>query len=58
LVSRKNVEIVRRMSEIDEIWSSLFTLRDGKIIRFEGFIDRSGALEATELREGERPAGE
>jgi ketosteroid isomerase-like protein len=32
--------------ELDELWSALFTLRDGKIIRFQGFADQHGAREA------------
>jgi ketosteroid isomerase-like protein len=32
--------------QIDELWSSLSTLRDGKIVRVEGFTNRDGALEA------------
>ncbi|HKH15104.1 MAG TPA: nuclear transport factor 2 family protein [Solirubrobacterales bacterium] len=36
---------------LDELWSSLFTLRDGKIVRVEGFTNRDGALEAARLRE-------
>jgi hypothetical protein len=35
--------------EIDETWSSLWTLRNGKVIRFQGFTDRDGALEAAGL---------
>jgi ketosteroid isomerase-like protein len=37
--------------EIDEVWSSLSTLRDGKIVRVEGFTSRSGAQEAAGRRE-------
>jgi ketosteroid isomerase-like protein len=33
--------------QIDEVWSSLSTLRDGKIIRVQGFTSRDGALEAS-----------
>ena len=32
--------------EVEEAWSSLFTLRDGRIVRVEGFASRDGALEA------------
>ena len=32
--------------EVEEVWSSLFTLRDGRIVRVEGFASRDGALEA------------
>ena|SRR5215218_114762 len=35
---------------LDELWSSLFTLRDGKIVRVQGFTNREGALEAARLR--------
>lgn len=32
--------------ELDEVWSALFTLKAAKIIRFQGFADRAGALAA------------
>lgn len=32
--------------EVDETWSSLHTIRDGRIIRVQGFTTRQGALEA------------
>jgi ketosteroid isomerase-like protein len=35
--------------EIDEVWSSLHTLRDGRIVRVEGFASKDGALEAAGL---------
>jgi ketosteroid isomerase-like protein len=47
------VAVVMRMTarteglQIDEVWSSLSTLRDGKIIRVQGFTSRDGALEAS-----------
>lgn len=47
----------QRGLEISEVWSSLFTLRDGVIVRFRGFTDRDGALAAASPRErgGSRP---
>jgi ketosteroid isomerase-like protein len=32
--------------ELDEVWSGLFTLSAGKIVRFQGYADRNGALDA------------
>jgi len=32
--------------DLIETWSALFTVRAGKIIRFQGFADRTGALGA------------
>jgi ketosteroid isomerase-like protein len=32
--------------ELDEVWSGLFTLRDGRVIRVQGFASPDGALEA------------
>jgi ketosteroid isomerase-like protein len=37
--------------EIDQRVYGVFTLRDGKIVRWKGFIDRDQALEAAGLRE-------
>jgi ketosteroid isomerase-like protein len=37
--------------EVNEVWSGLYTLRDGRIVRFQGFADREGALEAVGLSE-------
>jgi ketosteroid isomerase-like protein len=37
--------------EIDEPWSAVFTLRDRRIVRVQGFASRDGALEAAGLRE-------
>lgn len=31
---------------IDQLWSSLSTLRDGKVVRVQGFNNRDGALDA------------
>jgi ketosteroid isomerase-like protein len=36
--------------EIDETWSGLFTVRDARIVRVQGFASRDGALEAAGLR--------
>jgi ketosteroid isomerase-like protein len=36
--------------EINETWSSLFTLRDARIVRVEGFTDRKGALDSVTAR--------
>ncbi|HVS28356.1 MAG TPA: nuclear transport factor 2 family protein [Solirubrobacteraceae bacterium] len=36
--------------KIEETWSGLFDMRDGRIVRFRGFTDRDGALEAAGLR--------
>jgi ketosteroid isomerase-like protein len=35
--------------EVDETWSSLHTVRDGRIVRVEGFSNRDGALKAAGL---------
>jgi ketosteroid isomerase-like protein len=35
-----------REIEIDQVWSALVTVRDGRIARFQGFTTREGALEA------------
>ena len=49
------VAVVMRMRgrthnvEIDEIWSSLSSMRDGRIVRIQGFASRGGALEAAAL---------
>jgi ketosteroid isomerase-like protein len=51
------VAVVMRMRgrtyevEIDEIWSSLYDIRDGRIIRVQAFTSRHGALEAAGLSE-------
>jgi hypothetical protein len=37
--------------EIDEMRSSLLTLRDGKVVRIEPFASKDDALEAAGLRE-------
>jgi hypothetical protein len=37
--------------EIDEVWSSLFTNRDARIVRVQSFATREGALEAAGLEE-------
>jgi len=37
--------------DVDELWSSLHTLREGRIVRVEGFASRRGAFEAAGLRE-------
>jgi ketosteroid isomerase-like protein len=37
--------------EVQETYSGLFTLRDGRVIRFQGFTDRNGALAAAGRRE-------
>jgi ketosteroid isomerase-like protein len=35
--------------EVNEIWSSLWTFRDGKVIKFQTFSTPTGALEAAGL---------
>jgi ketosteroid isomerase-like protein len=46
------VAVIMRMTartqglQIDELWSSLSTLRDGKVVRVQGFTNRDGALGA------------
>ncbi len=35
--------------EIDELWSSLLTFRNARVIRIQGFSSRDGALEAAGL---------
>ncbi len=40
-----------REIEIDEMWSSLWTLRDRRIVRYRGFASPDGGLEAAGLRE-------
>lgn len=37
--------------EVDEVWSILFTLRNGRVIRIENFGSADGALEAAGPRE-------
>jgi ketosteroid isomerase-like protein len=37
--------------EIDEVWSALWTLRNGKVLRIEGFSSPDGALLAAGLEE-------
>ena len=37
--------------DIDELWSGLYTLRDARILRVQGFISRDGALEAAGIEE-------
>jgi ketosteroid isomerase-like protein len=37
--------------EVDEVWSGLFTLRNERIVRVQGFASRGGALEAAGLSE-------
>jgi hypothetical protein len=32
--------------ELDELWSALFTLQAGKIVRFQGFAEPNGAFDA------------
>jgi ketosteroid isomerase-like protein len=36
--------------EVDELWSSLSTIRDGRVVRVQGFTTPDGALEAAGLR--------
>ncbi len=36
--------------EIDELWSAVFTLREGRILRVQAFASRDGALKAAGLR--------
>jgi ketosteroid isomerase-like protein len=36
--------------EINEVWSALFTLRDARIVRVQGFTDRDAALDAVSER--------
>jgi ketosteroid isomerase-like protein len=51
------VVVVQRMMiqargiEIDEVWSRLYTLNDGRILRVQTFTNRDAALEAAGLRE-------
>ena len=35
--------------DIDELWSGLYTFRNGRILRVQGFVSRDGALEAAGL---------
>ncbi len=35
--------------EFDGVWSSLLSLRDGKVLHIQGFTSREGALEAARL---------
>jgi ketosteroid isomerase-like protein len=37
--------------EVDEVWSQLWTFRNGKSLRVQAFSSREGALEAAGLRE-------
>jgi ketosteroid isomerase-like protein len=48
------VEIMRLVGEthgveIDEVWSALWTLRDARVVRVQGFASHDGALEAAGL---------
>jgi ketosteroid isomerase-like protein len=51
------VAVIMRMSgrthdlAIQETWSSLYTLRNGRILRIEAFTSRDGAVEAAGLSE-------
>ena len=47
------VRVKGRMHEIkiEEIWSTLFTLRNARIVRVQAFGSREGAFEAAELSE-------
>jgi ketosteroid isomerase-like protein len=51
------VAVIMRMQgrthdlEVDETWSSLSTIRNGRIVRIQGFTSRNGALEAAGLQE-------
>ena len=55
-MSQETVEVVRRMFtafaevEVDEVWSSLYTLRNGRIVRIQPFTSPRGAFEAAGLR--------
>jgi hypothetical protein len=37
--------------EIDEVFSNLFTLRNGRVVQIQNFGSRDGALEAAGLPE-------
>ena len=37
--------------ELGEAWSALYTLRNGRVVRVQGFTTREGALEAAGLSE-------
>jgi ketosteroid isomerase-like protein len=37
--------------EIDEVWSAIWTLRNGRIVRSQAFTSEDGALEAAGLEE-------
>jgi ketosteroid isomerase-like protein len=37
--------------DVDEIWSSLCTTRNGRVVRVQSFTSRDGALEAAAQRE-------
>jgi ketosteroid isomerase-like protein len=47
------VRMTGRMHElqVDEVWSGLWTLRGGKIVRLQSFTTRDGALEAAGVSE-------
>jgi ketosteroid isomerase-like protein len=55
VASGDQVAVVIRMSgrmhdlQVDEVWSSLLTLRNGRIVRIQGFSSESGAREAAGL---------
>jgi ketosteroid isomerase-like protein len=45
------VQARTREIRIDQVWSALVTVRDGKIAHFQGFTTRKGALEAAGMPE-------
>lgn len=57
LEAGEQVVVITRMDaeveglEINELWSALFTLREGKVARLLSFTDRDAALDAAGLSE-------
>ena len=41
--------------EVDREWAYLFTVRDGKLLRQDGFDDRAGAAAAFSAQAGQAP---
>jgi ketosteroid isomerase-like protein len=37
--------------ELDVEWAAIWTIRDGKLLRAQGYLNRAEALEAAGLRE-------
>jgi ketosteroid isomerase-like protein len=45
-MSEENVEVVRRWWAGFNEWAAIWTIRDGKVLRAQGYLNRSDAREA------------